>query len=95
MNQRCAIKLIYTMDLTEEVISRALAEATILSAVKSPNVVNIIGVSVLPPSVCIVLELCAYGSLSDVLRGDPTGVVKYPLSLSNPDRIYLALGCVR
>jgi hypothetical protein len=26
-------------------------------------------VSVLPPSVCIVLEICYYGSLSDVIRG--------------------------
>jgi serine/threonine protein kinase len=25
---------------------------------------------VLPPSVCIVLELCAFGSLSDVVRGN-------------------------
>jgi hypothetical protein len=30
----CAIKLVYTMDLTEEVIQRVAAEATILSSMK-------------------------------------------------------------
>ena len=30
---------------------------------------KIYGVSVLPPSVCIVLEICLFGSLSDVIRG--------------------------
>lgn len=91
----CAIKLIFTDDLTEEVILRAEAEATLLSSVKSPNIVNIIGVSVLPPSVCIVLELCAYGSLSDVIRGDLGALSKAPLVLSLIDRLYLALGCAR
>jgi serine/threonine protein kinase len=91
----CAIKLVFTDDLTEDVILRAEAEATLLSSVKSPNIVNIIGVSVLPPSVCIVLELCAYGSLSDVIRGDAGPLRKSPLSLSVLDRLYLALGCAR
>ena len=30
----CAVKLIFTTDLTEEVISRVIAEATLLSAVQ-------------------------------------------------------------
>ena len=33
------------------------------------NIVHIFGVAVLPPSVCILLELCAFGSLADVVRG--------------------------
>jgi serine/threonine protein kinase len=84
------VKLLFTLDLTPEVIRRHVlalhsppdthqlrrvlwlrccTEATILSSVRHINVVNIWGVSVLPPSVCIVLELCPNGSLSDVLRG--------------------------
>lgn len=87
--KECAIKLVYTMDLTEEDICRVAAEATILSSVNSLNVVNIFGVTVLPPSVCVVLELCAYGSLSDVLR--------YPkaLTLSFQDQLFLCLGCAK
>lgn len=84
-----AIKLIFTMDLTESDIQRAASEATILSSINSKNIVKIYGVTVLPPSVCLVLELCAYGSLSDILRA-PRALV-----LSGQDRMYLALGCAR
>jgi hypothetical protein len=47
--QECAIKLIYTVDLTTDVIQRVAAEASILSSIRHPNIVNILGVSVLPP----------------------------------------------
>jgi len=94
--QQCAIKLIYTMDLTESVMQRVAAEATILSSMKHPNIVHIYGVSVLPPSVCILLELCAYGSLSDILRGESGGAhKKKPLFLTEMDRVFLALGCAK
>jgi serine/threonine protein kinase len=48
-------------------------------------------------SVCLVLEICEYGSLSDVLRGgDGTaGQSRPPLNLSYSDRMFLALGCAR
>lgn len=80
----CAIKLIFTLDLTPSVIRRIAAEALILSKIRHPNVVEIVGVSVLPPSVCILLELCEYGSLADVIAGtgpmetnaDPAAYVK-------------------
>lgn len=65
--KQCAIKLIFTIDLTEDIISRIAAESQLLSTIKSPNVVDILGVSVLPPSVCILLELCEFGSLTDVI----------------------------
>jgi hypothetical protein len=65
----CAIKLIFTIDVTQEIICRVAAEAQILSTIKHTNVVEILGVSVLPPSCCILLELCAFGSLNDVIGG--------------------------
>eukprot|EP00981_Chlorochromonas_danica_P012383 scaffold4868_cov135-Ochromonas_danica.AAC.2 len=65
----CAIKLVFTLDLTQSVIKRIASEALILSKIRHPNVVEILGVSVLPPSVCILLELCPLGSLHDLLRG--------------------------
>lgn len=47
--KECAVKLIYTVDLTADVIKRVAAEASILSSIRHPNIVNIFGVSVLPP----------------------------------------------
>jgi hypothetical protein len=47
--KECAIKLIYTVDLTADVIKRVAAEASILSSIRHPNIVHIYGVSVLPP----------------------------------------------
>jgi serine/threonine protein kinase len=94
-----AIKKIRTQDLTIEVIQRIVAEATILSSMKDPNVVGIYGVSILPPSICIVLEACKYGSLGDVIRG--VGNIeqpKYytpPLNINIYDKLYLALGCAK
>ena len=98
--EEVAIKLIYTLDLTVDVIQRISAEASILSSIRHTNVVKILGVSVLPPSVCIILELCQYGSLSDVLRGygfdwQPGANKGAPLAISYADRMYLALGCAR
>lgn len=96
--QDCAIKLIYTVDLTADIIRRVAAEASILSSIRHANVVHIYGVSVLPPSVCLILELCSFGSLSDIIRGygfDWSTSQRYPLSLHRLDCLYLALGCAR
>lgn len=92
--QKCAIKLVYSLDLTADEINKVAAEATLLNNVKHKHVVHIYGVSVLPPSVCILLELCAYGSLSDVLRGSTHDINK-ALTLSYLDKMYLAVGCAR
>ena len=44
----------------------------------------------------MVLELCAYGSLSDILRGsDNNSGGRLPLSLTLIDKMFLALGCAR
>eukprot|EP01038_Epipyxis_sp_PR26KG_P004338 gene4338-6140_t len=94
----CAIKMIYTVDLTADIIKRVAAEASILSAIRHRNVVNILGVTVLPPSVCLLLELCAFGSLSDIIRGygfDWNITHRSPLNLTQHDKLFLALGCAR
>ena len=104
----CAIKLVFTVDLTQYEVQRVMKEAQILSSIKNPNIVSIFGVSVYPPSVCILLELCDYGSLADILKGNSIFSMeerdsehKYSskevpsLKLSMIDRIYLALGCAR
>lgn len=67
--RQCAIKLVFTLDLTSDIIRRVAAEAQLLSSIRHPNIVEILGVSVLPPSVCLLLELCHYGSLADIIHG--------------------------
>lgn len=63
-----AVKLVYCIDLTPDVVRAFVAEARKLNALKSSNrVVDLVGVCVRPPSIAIVLELCEYGSLSSVL----------------------------
>ena len=83
------------MDLNPEIIHRVCKEAQLLSQINHPNVVEIFGVSVFPPSVCLVLEICHYGSLSDVIRGHISSSnmnkVRPPLPLTHSDRMYLAL----
>jgi serine/threonine protein kinase len=107
--ERCAIKLIFTLDLTQDVIRRVAAEAQILSMIKHKNIVNILGVSVLPPSVCILLELCVFVSLADVIKaaGPLNGFLAAEsndrfspgvvggLTVCWADRLYLAMGCAR
>lgn len=103
-NMECAVKLIYTLDLTVDVIKRIAAEAELLSCMKHPNVVAIYGIATLPPSVCILLELCKYGSLGDVIRGKESHIVRNNeavvvvsgmLHLSWCDLMHLALGCAK
>lgn len=94
--QPVAIKMLFTPDLNPDVIRGCTNEAQILSGIRHENVVEIYGIAVLPPSVCIVLERCNYGSLSDVIRGsEGMNSTTMPLPLSRSDRIFLALGCAR
>jgi hypothetical protein len=49
-------------------------------------------------SVCLILELCSFGSMSDIIRGygfDWNSSHRAPLKLSYTDVLYLALGCAR
>ncbi len=49
-------------------------------------------------SVCLILELCSFGSLSDIIRGygfDWNTSHRAPLDLSRTDSLYLALGCAK
>eukprot|EP01038_Epipyxis_sp_PR26KG_P009397 gene9397-12656_t len=89
-----AIKMLFTQDLNPDVIRRYGNEARILSEITHPNVVNIFGVALMPPSVCIVLEMCEYGSLADVIRGYHSGGINRPsFILTKADRMFLAKGC--
>mmetsp|Transcript_19661 Transcript_19661/g.31214 ORF Transcript_19661/g.31214 Transcript_19661/m.31214 type:complete len:679 (+) Transcript_19661:78-2114(+) len=63
-----AVKLVFVIDITIDVIQRCVSEARTLSQFADhPHVVQCYGVVVLPPCVAVVLELCENGSLYDVL----------------------------
>ena len=54
-----AFKLVFTPTINQKVIQAFFKEASLLRACSShPNVVNLIGVSIAPPSLAHVLELC-------------------------------------
>jgi serine/threonine protein kinase len=67
--RKCAVKVLFTAEITAEEIRRTCYEASLLHTLQatSPHVVGLFGVAVLPPSLCVVLELCSEGSLGDML----------------------------
>lgn len=64
-----AVKLIYCIELTRELVKEFFSEAKILEMVSGshPNIVSLRGVCVAPPALGMVLELCD-GSLYDEIQ---------------------------
>ncbi|KJE94268.1 hypothetical protein CAOG_04937 [Capsaspora owczarzaki ATCC 30864] len=62
-----AIKIVFCVDLTPAIISNFCRESALLSALNHPNIVKVEGVCIVPPSLCLVMELCDC-SLFDRLR---------------------------
>ena len=66
---------------TKKLLDDLHAEAGLMAALRHPNIVAFMGICTSPPA--IVTELCAKGSLADVLRiatGDPASLL-WPLRL--------------
>lgn len=64
-----AIKLIYCLELTPDIVRNFARESNKLAALnKYPHVVKLIGICVRPPSLAMALELCYFGSLYDVIE---------------------------
>ena len=61
-----AIKMLICPEITQELVANFFQEAVTLSVLSRshPNIVDVRGICVAPPALCIVLELCA-GSLFD------------------------------
>lgn len=62
-----AIKMLFSPQLTPAVVATFCREAATLGTLKHPNVVEIIGICISPPSVSLVMELCD-GTLFDLLH---------------------------
>jgi hypothetical protein len=75
-NERVALKMLFVIELTPSSVSDFCKEADVLHDLKHPNVIRCMGVSIMPPAVCIVLEYCALGSLYDFLYKPRSGKTK-------------------
>ena len=62
-----AIKMLYCMELTPETVQNFFSESRLLCKLRHPNIVHVSGVCVLPPTICMVMELCK-GSMYELLR---------------------------
>eukprot|EP01038_Epipyxis_sp_PR26KG_P004245 gene4245-6024_t len=67
-NKEVAIKFLFCMELTPERVIEFCNEATLLNSLQHPNIVQCIGVSIMPPAICLVTEFCTHGSLFDFLH---------------------------
>eukprot|EP01029_Cantina_marsupialis_P019630 TRINITY_DN45681_c0_g1_i1.p1 TRINITY_DN45681_c0_g1~~TRINITY_DN45681_c0_g1_i1.p1 ORF type:complete len:419 (-),score=24.36 TRINITY_DN45681_c0_g1_i1:407-1663(-) len=65
---KVAIKLLMSISIDEQKIGSILAEANRLQKHANPHIVKCFGVSIIPPSICIILELCEYGNLMDFIQ---------------------------
>jgi hypothetical protein len=62
-----ALKILFAMELTPDVVAEFYNEVQILNTLQHRNVVTCLGISVMPPSISLVMEHCSYGSLFDHL----------------------------
>eukprot|EP00300_Choanocystis_sp_HF-7_P009339 c16380_g1_i3.p1 GENE.c16380_g1_i3~~c16380_g1_i3.p1 ORF type:complete len:398 (-),score=88.37 c16380_g1_i3:195-1388(-) len=85
--EEIAVKMLHPIDLTVQTVTRFMKECRILAALKNENIIEIRGVCIVPPSICICLELASRGSLYNYLKSAP--------ELSWVKRFQMSLDCVR
>lgn len=77
-----AIKMLFSPSLTPDVVTTFCEEAGMLGSLQHPNVVEILGICISPPSLCLVMELCSGGNLFDLIRvSSPTLIYDWPSQL--------------
>eukprot|EP00041_Stephanoeca_diplocostata_P029569 m.877794 g.877794 ORF g.877794 m.877794 type:complete len:814 (+) comp23583_c0_seq12:281-2722(+) len=83
-----AIKMLFCLELTEETIRNFFSESKMLCGLRHPNIIHVTGVCVVPPSICMVMELCK-GSLRELLELPSSS------DLAWGDRLSMATDCAR
>lgn len=63
-----AIKIIFDPVITDDLLTEVTNEVWMLSILRHPNIVMIMGVSTKPPNMAIVFENVAGGCLFDILH---------------------------
>eukprot|EP00042_Codosiga_hollandica_P037233 m.290871 g.290871 ORF g.290871 m.290871 type:complete len:566 (-) comp55086_c0_seq2:133-1830(-) len=62
-----AVKMLYHAELTEDIVANFRDEVLNLRRLRHKNIVTLIGVCIVPPQFCIVLEFCDRGNLRSFL----------------------------
>jgi hypothetical protein len=64
----CAVKVSFFVEFNAEVVREVIREANLCGSITNPRIVEFYGISVMPPSIALVFELCEHGSLEKFLR---------------------------
>jgi hypothetical protein len=82
-----AIKRFKLIGKSDELIAQALEgmlkEASLLAALRHPNIVLLLGISIEMPSICLITELLSNGSLYDMLHPSTGGLRLVGLSTTS------------
>lgn len=65
--EKVALKMLFAMELAPFEVKEFYKEACVLGELKHPNIIQCLGVCVMPPALTLVLEYCKYGSLFEFL----------------------------
>ena len=65
--RKVALKMLFAIELCPSDVQEFYKEAATLDQLRHPNIIEIIGVCVMPPALTLVLEYCKYGSLFEFL----------------------------
>ena len=66
--KQIAIKVLFAIELTPEVVTDFYNEVQVMYQLRHENIVQCLGISVMPPTICVILEYCPHGSLYDLLH---------------------------
>lgn len=84
----CAVKVSFFVEFNAEVVREVIREANLCGSITSPRIVEFYGISVMPPSIALVFELCEHGSLEKFLR-------RALGQLNEKNKLLLCLDCAR
>lgn len=94
MNTMVAIKQCLIVDLLDDPLKELMAETTLMSSLRHPNVVQFVGASLKPPYFYIISEFCENGSLDRVAHHENTRCVEIRKELNTISKLKMMYDCV-
>lgn len=96
-NRKVAVKLLFSIELDRDSILMFYKEAQILQDLQHENIVECVGITIMPPAIGVVMEYCQLGSLFDYLyvhhanQSDRSSKFGTESSVQEPDGVRLTL----